>query len=73
MWYTLVNISKQQNNRVSGNVLQHFFGTLPEVIQFSKETKAVNGKRIQIGIIECWSHVGCGTYLADREALAIVS
>lgn len=73
MWYTFVNISKQQQERISGNVIQHFYGTLSNAVQFAKETRAVNSNRIQIGIIECWSHVACGSYLSDRKALSIIS
>jgi hypothetical protein len=75
MLFSLIIVSKRNTDgTIDGTFLQNKTAdSLKEAIEFTKKTKAVNGNKIDIGIIEGTSgYIAPVTFMMLREPLAIV-
>lgn len=53
MKYSLINVSEQRGDRVDGNWLQDYHGTLNGAKKRAVEINSVNSNRLNIAVVEC--------------------
>lgn len=51
MTFSLLTVSEQRDNKVSGNWLQDHIGTLDSAEKRARETNAVNSNRLTIAVV----------------------
>lgn len=52
MKFSLINIFKEDNGKVTGNWIQNHVGTLDSATQLARETEKVNHNRIQVAVVD---------------------
>ena len=52
MKFSLINVSRQTGDRVSGNWIQDHIGTLDSATAAAQRTEAVNGNRIVVAVVD---------------------
>ncbi len=52
MIFSLINVSSEKDNKVSGYWIQNHIGTLESAKKVAKETEKVNSNKIDIAVVE---------------------
>lgn len=56
MWYSLINVAKENNGIIEGYWQQDHFGTLESAKKLAKETEEINSNKIKIAVV---SYLNC--------------
>jgi len=69
MRFSLINISSEQDGKVSGYWIQNHIGTLESAKKVAKETEAVNSNKINVAVVEEGSSSSMLNFYRDLERL----